>query len=89
MDLKVALSVFTLIFIAELGDKTQLATMACAGCETSKLSVFIGSAIALVVASGLATLFGSVVAQYIPPAYLSRAAGMMFLVFGIIYILRP
>ncbi len=89
MELKVIMSVFSLIFLAELGDKTQLAVMACAGYERSKWSVFVGASLALVAASALATLFGGFITQYLPAAYVSRAAGVMFIVFGFIYILRP
>ena len=89
MELKVVMSVFSLIFLAELGDKTQLATLAFAGTEQSKWSVFVGASLALVAASALATLLGGFISQYLPAAYVSRAAGVMFIAFGIIYIVRP
>jgi len=89
MEIKTLMLVFTAVFIAELGDKTQLATLAFAGAAKSKWSVFIGSSLALVAASALATLLGAVISKYIPPVYLSRVAGVTFLVFGAMYLIRP
>ncbi|MBI4828610.1 MAG: TMEM165/GDT1 family protein [Nitrospinae bacterium] len=89
MEWKIIGSVFMMVFFAELGDKTQLATMACAGCEQSKMSVFLGSALALVTASALATLVGAAIAQTVPAAYLNRLAGAMFITFGLFYLIRP
>jgi putative Ca2+/H+ antiporter (TMEM165/GDT1 family) len=71
MDLKILLTVFTTVFIAELGDKTQLATMLfAADKEVSKLTVFFGASLALIVASGIGVLAGSVFSQYINEKYL-------------------
>ena len=88
MDYKVISSVFTMIFLAELGDKTQLATFACAAYERSKLSVFIGSSLALVLASLIATMLGGFLAQHIPQSYISRAAGVAFILMGAFYIYK-
>ncbi len=71
MEYKVLLAVFTTVFIAELGDKTQLATMLfAADKETSKLTVFVGASLALIVASGLGVLAGGIIAQYVDEKYL-------------------
>jgi len=88
MEYKVIGSVFTMIFLAELGDKTQLATFACAAYERSKLSVFIGSSMALVLASLIATVLGAFLAQHVPQAYISRAAGVLFMIMGAFYIYK-
>ena len=62
MDFKILSTVFTSVFIAELGDKTQLATMLFASDkETSKLTVFLGAAAALIVTSAIGVAAGSVV----------------------------
>ena len=54
MDIKVFLTVFAVVFLAELGDKTQLATLLfAADKEVSKLTVFAGASLALVVAAGI------------------------------------
>ena len=66
MDFKILSTVFTSVFIAELGDKTQLATMLFASDkDTSKLTVFLGAAAALVVTSAIGVAAGSIVSQYV------------------------
>jgi len=89
MDLKLFLTVFSTIFIAELGDKTQIATLLYAsGPMNSKLTVFLGSACALVTASWIAVLVGSFLAQYVNFKYLSWAAGFGFICVGIWTIMK-
>lgn len=84
MDIKFMMTTFGLVFLAELGDKTQLATFCLsADCDSSKWSVFIGSAGALVVASLIAVLFGDSISRLIPPLYIRIAAGVFFLVVGV------
>ncbi len=84
MDLKLLLTVFSTIFIAELGDKTQVATLLyAAGPTNSKLTVFIGSALALILASGIAVLAGSFLAQHVNSKYLFWIAGLGFIGVGI------
>jgi len=84
MDVKVLLTVFTTVFIAELGDKTQLATMLFAtDKQVSKLTVFLGAALALVVASAIGVLAGGVVSQYVNEKYLHRVAGLGFVGIGL------
>jgi len=80
---KTILTTFATVFIAELGDKTQLATLGLTTEAQSKLAVFIDSASALVTTSLIAVLTGSLVATYVPPHYLQRAAGALFLILGI------
>lgn len=83
MDLKVLLAVFGSVFIAELGDKTQLATMLfAADREVSKLTVFLGASAALVVSSALGVLAGGIVSQYVSERVLHWVAGIGFIVIG-------
>ena len=90
MDWKLFLSTFGAIFLAEIGDKTQLATLSLAAGKASRLSVFAGSACALVVTSAIAVLVGDALARVIPPLWLKRAAGALFLVMGVLFLLeRP
>ncbi len=83
MDWKVFLTVFAAVFIAELGDKTQLATMLfAADKDVSKTTVFLAASAALILASGLGVLAGSLLAETINPKYLHYAAGVGFVVIG-------
>ena len=82
------LSVFGTVFLAEIGDKTQLATLSLATGQANRLSVFLGSAGALVCTSLLAVLVGAAISQYIPPHYLRRGAGAVFIVLGLLYLFR-
>ena len=89
MELKLLLTVFTTVFIAELGDKTQLATLLfAADKQVSKWTVFVGASLALVVAAGVGVLAGAFVAQYIPERYLRYAAGAGFIAIGFWTLLR-
>lgn len=84
MDLKILATVFTSVFIAELGDKTQLATMLfAADREASKLTVFLGASLALVLTSAIGVLAGSVISQHVSAKTLSYIAGAGFIVIGI------
>lgn len=88
MDLKLFATVFGTVFIAELGDKTQLATLLYASdASHSKLTVFAASALALVVTSALGVLAGSVVAQYVNPSVVRWVAGLGFIAVGVWVIL--
>ena len=83
MDYKILLTVFATVFIAELGDKTQLATMLyAADKEVSKLTVFIGASLALIAASAIGVLAGSFISGYISSKYLHYIAGAGFVVIG-------
>jgi len=89
MDLKVLLTTFGMIFLAELGDKTQLATFSFAAESKSRLAVFFGSAGALVLTSLLAGILGSGVSRLIPANYIKIGAGALFVLLGIWMILSP
>ena len=87
MDWKLLATTFAAVFVAELGDKTQLATLSLASGKVSRLAVFLGSASALVCTSLLAVLAGAAISRYVPPIYLRRAAGVLFIVLGGLYLL--
>lgn len=83
MDLKVFATIFAVVFVAELGDKTQLATLLfAADKEVSKLTVFLASAAALVVAAALGVLAGSLLSEYLNERVLAWLAGTGFIVIG-------
>ena len=83
MDWKIFATVFGTVFLAELGDKTQLATVLFASKNTVSLwTIFAGAALALVLTSGIGVAAGALVAQYVNPKHLSYAAGIGFVVIG-------
>jgi putative Ca2+/H+ antiporter (TMEM165/GDT1 family) len=89
MDLKILATVFTSVFIAELGDKTQLATLLFASDKgTSKLTVFAGASLALIVTSAIGVVAGSLISQYVSERTLHYLAGIGFIVIGIWTLLK-
>jgi putative Ca2+/H+ antiporter (TMEM165/GDT1 family) len=83
MDWKIFATIFAAVFIAELGDKTQLATMLFAADKTvSKYTVFIAASAALIVASAIGVLAGSLLSEYIDEKYLHYIAGTGFIIIG-------
>ena len=84
MDWKLLFTVFSTIFVAEIGDKTQLATMLFAAKgETSKWLIFLAASLALVLAAGLGVLVGGVIERFISPRALKTVAGVGFIAIGI------
>jgi len=75
------------VFLAELGDKTQLATMLLVAQGKSPLAVFLGSASALAVSSLVGVLAGGVIAKYIPEIWVRAAAGSGFIILGVLLLL--
>jgi putative Ca2+/H+ antiporter (TMEM165/GDT1 family) len=83
MDLKTLSIVFTTVFLAELGDKTQLATLLfAANSKHSAWGVFLASSLALICAAGLGVLAGSYLSQHINTRMLSIIAGIGFVAIG-------
>ena len=83
MDWKIFLTIFIAVFIAELGDKTQLATMLFAtDKEVSKYMVFFAASAALVVASAIGVIAGTLFSEYINEKYLHYIAGIGFILIG-------
>ncbi len=77
-------TVFTAVFIAELGDKTQLATMLfAADRQVNRLTVFIGASLALVVASAIGVVAGGTLSQFVTERQLRYIAGLGFIGIGL------
>lgn len=84
MDIKILLTVFATVFVAELGDKTQLATMLFASDkDVSKWVIFAGASLALVATSALGVLAGGAISQFVSPRQLQLIAGTGFIAIGI------
>ena len=89
MELKVFFPVFAAVFIAELGDKTQLATMLfAADKEVSKWTVFLGASAALVVATAIGVIAGTLLSEFINEKYLNYLAGAGFILIGTFTLVR-
>ena len=82
MDLSLLISTFVTVFLAELGDKTQLATVALSGTSDRPLAVLLGSSTALVLASLLGAMAGGSIASLIPTEWLQLLAAVGFLIIG-------
>lgn len=87
MDLRVLLTTFGIIFLAEMGDKTQLAAMTMSAQTKKPWAVFIGASAALVAVSAIGVLVGGVVGQYVPLEWVKRVAGGLFIVIGVLMLM--
>ena len=83
MDIGLFLSTFAMIFLAELGDKTQLVAMA-RSASGGRMTVFFAASSALVCSTLVAVLFGSALTRVVPVAYIKLASGALFIVFGVL-----
>ena len=84
LDVKIFATVFATIFVAELGDKTQLATLLYASdAANPKLTVFVASAAALVATSAIGVLAGGLVADHVNPKVVRWVAGLGFIAVGV------
>ena len=83
MILTLLFSTFIAVFLAEMGDKTQLTTITLSSTTNKPLAVFIGSSIALILATSLGALAGGSIANLIPAFLLKLLSGIVFLIIGI------
>lgn len=82
--MKIFVTAFVTIFLAELGDKTQIATLLFASDKNySKLLVFLGAASALILTSAIAVLLGGILSNFLNEKTLKLIGGVGFLVVGI------
>jgi putative Ca2+/H+ antiporter (TMEM165/GDT1 family) len=82
MDFRILLTTFGVIFLAEMGDKTQLAAMTMAAQTKKPWAVFLGASLALAAVSALGILVGSVIGDYIPLVWVKRVAATSFIIIG-------
>jgi putative Ca2+/H+ antiporter (TMEM165/GDT1 family) len=83
-ELRVLLSTFALLFVAELGDKTQLAVISMTAKHKMPWMVFIGAALALVAVTALGVLGGEILTRFIPEAVLRKVAAVLFVGMGLL-----
>ncbi len=82
MDWRILASTFGLIFLAELGDKTQLAAIAMSAESKSPLAVFIGAVLALALVTLIGVAIGGTLTRFIPAPYIRKGAGVLFVLVG-------
>ena len=87
MDLRVLLTTLGIIFLAEMGDKTQLAAMTMSAQTKKPWSVFIGASLALTAVSLIGVLVGGVIGQYVPLEWVKRIAAGLFILIGVLMLL--
>lgn len=88
MDWKLVLTTFGMVFLAELGDKTQLLVFALSSQHRAPGSVFLGASLALSLVSLLGAFVGGIVGGYLPTKYVQLGAGTLFVAVGGIVIYR-
>jgi putative Ca2+/H+ antiporter (TMEM165/GDT1 family) len=89
MEWKILITVFVTVFIAEIGDKTQLATLLFAtDKEVSKLTVFLGASLALILTSAIGVASGGLISQFISEKHLNIIAGVGFMAIGLWTLVR-
>ena len=84
MDLLVMLTTLGIIFLAEMGDKTQLAAMTMSAQTKKPWAVFIGASLALTAVSAIGVLVGGVIGQYVPLEWVKRVAALAFIIIGVL-----
>ena len=87
MDWKIVLSSFGIIFVAELGDKTQLTTIGLTANSHATCSILLGSVLGISFATILGVAVGKLMAQWLDPNWLRLGGGCLFLVFGALMLL--
>ena len=84
MDWRVLLTTFGVIFLAEMGDKTQLAAMTMAAETKKPWTVLIGASLALACVSAIGVLVGGTLGHYLPIVWIKRVAAVAFIVIGLL-----
>jgi putative Ca2+/H+ antiporter (TMEM165/GDT1 family) len=88
MDWKLLLATFGIVFLAELGDKTQLAALALTAKTGRTLPVFLGASAALVLVTFLGVAGGAVLKQFVPERAMNIASAILFLAVGVFLLVR-
>jgi putative Ca2+/H+ antiporter (TMEM165/GDT1 family) len=88
LNAKLIASTFVMIFLAELGDKTQISTFALASNARSMLSVFIGAAGALLLTTLIAVVLGGVIGRFVPARIIKFVSAGVFLAFGVLTLIE-
>jgi Ca2+/H+ antiporter, TMEM165/GDT1 family len=87
MDWRVIITTFGVIFLAEMGDKTQLAAMTMAAETKKPWAVLIGASVALACVSAIGVVVGGALGHYLPLVWIKRAAALAFIVIGVLILI--
>lgn len=87
MDWRVFITTFGVIFLAEMGDKTQLAAMTMAAESKKPFSVFVGAALALTCVSAIGVVVGGLLGHYVPIVWVKRVSAVAFIVIGVLILM--
>ena len=87
MDLRVLITTFGIIFLAEMGDKTQLAAMTMSAQTKKPWAVFLGASLALAAVSALGVIVGATLGNYVPLEWVKRVAAVAFIIIGVLMLL--
>ena len=87
MDWRVLFTTFGIIFLAEMGDKTQLAAMTMAAEKKRPWEVFLGASLALAAVSAVGIIVGAALGQYLPIDWIKRVAGAAFVIIGVLILI--
>lgn len=84
MDWRVIVTTFGVIFLAEMGDKTQIAAMTMAADTKRPWAVLIGASVALACVSAIGVVVGGTLGHYVPMIWIKRAAAIAFIAIGVL-----
>jgi len=87
MDWRVLMTTYGVIFLAEMGDKTQLAAMTLSAQTKKPMSIFLGAALALICVSAIGVLVGAGLSQYVPLIWIKRVSAIAFIVIGVLILM--
>jgi Ca2+/H+ antiporter, TMEM165/GDT1 family len=87
MDWRVIVTTFGVIFLAEMGDKTQLAAMTMAAETKKPWAVLIGASVALACVSAIGVVVGGALGNYLPLVWIKRAAAVAFIAIGVLILI--
>lgn len=79
---------FITVFLAEIGDKTQLAVFSFASQDVSKWTIFFAASLGLIAATAIGVLAGSVIGKYIDPIYIKYGSGFLFIIIGLFILFK-
>ncbi len=82
MDLRVFLTAFLTLFLAEIGDKTQIAVMSLSASTKKPWAVFLGGTLALAVLTAIAAFFGETITRVVSETVLRRVSATLFILIG-------